>query len=223
MILCIADVLNADFVAELRAILAQQKFVDGKTTAGWHARLVKNNTQLAPGAEGDALRARVRDSVSANDIFATACLLKKFGPMLFSRTSPGMDYGPHVDDALMGSREGRIRSDISFTIFLSDPADYDGGELVMDSTAGEQAYKLPAGSMIAYPSTTLHRVNPVTRGDRLAIASWGQSHVRDPARREILFDIYTARRSIFSAAGKSREFDLLSKSHANLLRLWADA
>jgi PKHD-type hydroxylase len=222
MILCIADVLDADSLAELRRALARGVFVDGKTTAGWHARLVKNNTQLDASVEADALRARIREIVSANDVVASACLPDRFGPMLFSRYTEGMDYGAHVDDALMGPAGGRLRSDISFTIFLSDPADYDGGELVTETTGGEQAYKLAAGSMIAYPSTTLHRVAPVTRGERLVVASWLQSHVRAPDRREILFDLDTARRAIFAAQGKTREFDLLTCSYANLLRMWSD-
>ena len=115
-----------------------------------------------------------------------------------------------------------IRSDLSFTLFLSPPDAYDGGELVIEGSAGEQAFKLPAGGLVLYPSSTLHRVAPVTRGERLAAVSWVQSQVRDPACREILFDLDTARRTLFQREGKSREFDLLSKSLANLLRLWAE-
>jgi PKHD-type hydroxylase len=129
-----------------------------------------------------------------------------------------MEYGSHVDDAVMGSTDP-IRSDVSFTLFLNPPDAYDGGELVIESTAGEQAFKLPAGGLVLYPSSTLHRVVPVTR---LAAVSWVQSQIRDPGCREILFDLDTARRTLFEREGKSREFDLLSKSLANLLRLWAE-
>ena len=117
---------------------------------------------------------------------------------------------------------GGMRSDISFTLFLSDPESYDGGELVTESHADEQPFKLPAGSLVLYPSTTLHRVEPVTRGSRLAAVGWIRSLVRDPARRELLFDLDTARKALFDRDCKSPEFDLLSKCGANLLRMWAE-
>lgn len=222
MTLCIADVLSSDDVRHLRDLFDRVDAVDGKTTAGWHARLVKSNSQLAASDDVTAARERVRECVRANAVFSAACLPAHFGPMLFSRYETGMEYGPHVDDALMGGGDHRMRSDISFTVFLNDPDAYDGGELVVESTGGEQSYKLAAGSMIAYPSTTLHHVAPVTRGVRLVAASWCQSHVRSPDKREILFDLDTARRTLFANQGKTREFDLLSKSYANLLRLWAE-
>ncbi len=118
----------------------------------------------------------------------------------------------------------RIKSSInvSFTVFLTSPKDYDGGELVMETTAGEQAFKPEPGQMIIYPSTTLHRVTPVTRGERWAAVGWCQSQIRDAAKREILFDLDTARRGLFDQHGKTREFDIMSKAHANLMRMWAD-
>jgi PKHD-type hydroxylase len=131
-----------------------------------------------------------------------------------------MRYGTHVDDALMG--DPPVRSDLSLTLFLSDPASYDGGELIVESTAGDQAFRLPPGSLVLYPSSSLHRVEPVTRGVRRAAVGWVQSLVRDPARRELLFDLDTARRSLFDREGATREFGLLSKTVANLLRMWAE-
>lgn len=115
-----------------------------------------------------------------------------------------------------------LRSDISFTLFLADPNAYDGGELVMETSSGEQPYKLKAGQMIMYPSWTLHRVTPVTRGERIAAVGWCQSFVRDATQREILYDLDIARRGIFEKDKKSREFDVITKSHANLLRMWTD-
>jgi PKHD-type hydroxylase len=115
-----------------------------------------------------------------------------------------------------------LRSDVSFTLFLSPPSTYEGGELVIESTDAEQAYKLEAGSVIIYPSSTLHRVEPVTEGVRLVAVAWVQSLVREPSDREILFDLDTTRRAIFTKQGKTIEFDLISKSHANLLRKWAE-
>ena len=128
---------------------------------------------------------------------------------------PFMIYG-------MGRGPGRLRTDISFTLFLDDPESYDGGELVTDTTAGEQSYKLPAGSAVIYPSSTLHRVEPVSRGQRRVAIGWVQSTIRDPAQREVLFDLDSARRQLFEREGKSAEFDLLTKSLANLQRFWAE-
>lgn len=133
-----------------------------------------------------------------------------------------MAYGTHTDDALMNRQTQVMRSDISFTLFLNSPDAYQGGKLIIDSAQGEQDYKLPAGAMIVYPSSTLHRVETVTAGMRLAAVSWVQSLVRAPQDREILFDLDTARQSLFEQHGKTQEFDLLSKTHANLLRKWAD-
>jgi PKHD-type hydroxylase len=129
-----------------------------------------------------------------------------------------MHYGRHVDDALMDG----MRTDVAFTLFLSDPNSYDGGELTIESAAGEEAFKLDAGALVAYSATSLHRVADVTRGARLAAVGWARSFVRDPARRELLFDLDSARRQLFAREGKSAEFDLISKSFANLLRMWAE-
>ena len=137
---------------------------------------------------------------------------------MFSAYEPGMRYGSHVDDALMQG----MRTDVSFTLFLSDPDSYDGGELVIESASGEDAMKLPAGSLVAYPSTALHHVAAVTRGTRLAAVGWARSYVRDGAQREMLFDLDTARRQIFAEGGKTPEYDLVSKSLANLLRMWVE-
>jgi PKHD-type hydroxylase len=160
----------------------------------------------------------VAKRILANDVFRIAARPKQLSALLFSRYEPGMEYGSHVDDALMAG----MRTDVSFTLFLEEPDSYDGGELVIESTGGDDAVKLPAGAMIAYPATTLHRVAKVTRGRRHVIAGWARSFIRDAAQRELLFDLDTARRTIFARDGKSAEFDLLSKSLANLMRMWAE-
>lgn len=129
-----------------------------------------------------------------------------------------MGYGPHVDEPFFESN----RSDVSITLFLSDPESYRGGELVIEWGGVEEAFKLAAGSMVIYPSTTLHRVEAVTEGTRLAAVSWSQSRIRDPAQRELIFELDLARRSLYQSHGKTTEFDTLSKSVANLLRMWAD-
>jgi PKHD-type hydroxylase len=220
MILCIAQVLPADLLADVTRYLAGAKFVDGVKTAGWHARLVKANEQLSPAdaLHSDLIR-RINAAIEEHPLFQIAARPKAVRPVMISRYTAGMLYGTHVDDAIMGG----VRTDISFTLFLSDLDFYEGGELVMEGTGGEQAYKLDAGSMILYPSGALHRVEAVTSGARIAAVGWAQSLVRDAGKREILFDLDTARRSLFQQQGKTAEFDLLSKSTANLLRLWAES
>jgi PKHD-type hydroxylase len=218
MQIVIGHVLSAEEIAIVRAALARATFVDGRATAGFAARLVKNNRQAANDRKLDTIRKLVAERILGNEVFRLAVRPKALTPILLSRYETGMNYGSHVDDALMDG----MRSDVSFTLFLSDPASYDGGELVIESASGEDAVKLEAGSLVAYPSTTLHRVAPVTSGERLAAVGWARSFVRDAARRELLFDLDTARRAMFEREGKSAEFDLLSKSLANLLRMWVE-
>jgi PKHD-type hydroxylase len=223
MILCVSDILTGEQLQRIRTALVGGQFEDGRATAGWHARLVKNNEQMdMAGKEADALRAEVEKALTGHPLFQMAVRPAKMTPILFSRYRDGMTYGNHVDDPLMGRGSGRLRTDISFTLFLDDPDSYDGGELITDTTAGEQSYKLPAGAAVIYPSSTLHRVEPVTRGQRHVAIGWIQSTIRDPARREVLFDLDTARRQLFEREGKSAEFDLLSKSLANLQRFWSE-
>ena len=219
MILAIADVLSEVEVAEVCARLSTARFVDGKATAGWSARLVKANLQATGSPELDRMRALVELRLTEHAVFALAVRPKTVLGPLFSRYEPGHAYGAHVDDALLAG----VRADVSFTLFLSPPESYDGGELVIDSASGEDAFKLAPGSLVTYPSTTLHRVEKVTRGSRLVAVSWAQSYIRDPARRELLFDLDMARRSLFPKYGKTREFDAISKAVTNLLRMWADA
>lgn len=219
MQIVIGHVLSADEVAAARGALANARFVNGRETAGFAARIVKNNRQAA--SDDDTLapvRALVLQRIMDNDVFRLAVRPKILTPLMFSRYEPGMTYGSHVDDAIMHG----IRTDVSFTLFLEDLGSYDGGELVIETAMGEDAIKLPAGSLIAYPSTSLHRVSEVTRGLRHVAVGWARSFIRDAAQRELLFDLDTARRRLFEREGKSAEFDLLSKSAANLQRMWSE-
>lgn len=223
MILCIGEVLSKEAVERIRNELEQLPFKDGRETAGWHARTVKKNQQADVNDPGvQALRAEINHAISKHPLFQMAVRPRRVLPLRFSRYSDDMEYGFHVDDAVMDHPDGLLRTDVSFTLFLSDEDSYDGGELVTDTTSGDQSYKLPAGSMVVYPSSTLHRVAPVTRGERLAAIGWAQSQVRDPAQREVLFDLDTARRQIFNEHGKTEQFDSVSKSLANLLRMWSE-
>jgi PKHD-type hydroxylase len=218
MQIVIGNVLSADEVALVRETLAHAAFEDGRETAGFAARLVKNNRQATNDRSIETVRNLVEERILGNELFVLAVRPKALAPVLFSRYESGMQYGSHVDDALMQG----MRTDVSFTLFLSDPESYDGGELVIESASGEDAVKLAAGGLLAYPSTTLHHVSPVTRGERLAAVGWARSFVRDGAHREMLFDLDTARRQMFAKDGKTAEYDLVSKSLANLLRMWVE-
>jgi len=226
VILCIADMLTSDLLIEVKALFARSQFVDGAQTAGWHARQVKHNLQIAANQpQAQALQQKILSQIAAHSVIASAVLPRRFRPLLFSRYETGMSYGSHVDDAILGrSAQGldQIRSDISFTLFLSPPENYDGGELVIESTSGEQVFKLEAGQAVFYPSTSLHRVCEVTKGVRDAAVGWAQSYIRDAGQREMLFELDTVRRAIFKREGKSTEFDRLSKVYSNLLRYWAE-
>jgi PKHD-type hydroxylase len=219
MRIAIANVLTGEEVEKVRSALARVRFLDGRASAGFAAREVKHNRQAdALDRNAAEIRDLVTDRIQSNELFKLAARPKQISPLIFSKYEPGMRYGSHVDDALMGG----MRADISFTLFLSEPSRYDGGELVVETTAGEDAIKLDAGSMIVYPATSLHRVAEVTRGERLAAVGWVRSFIRDEAKRELLFDLDTARKRLFVREGKSEDYDLLSKSSANLLRMWAE-
>ena len=219
MQIVIGDVLPPDEIATVRAALKRTRFIDGRETAGFAARAVKNNRQ-AEGSQRslETIRKLVEQRILGHEVFVLAVRPKALTPVMFARYEDGMHYGSHIDDALMQG----MRTDVSFTLFLSDPKSYDGGALAIESTSGEESFKLAAGSLVAYPSTSLHRVTAVTRGARLAAVGWARSYIRDEARRELLFDLDTARRQMFARAGKTEDFDLVSKSLANLMRMWAE-
>lgn len=222
MIIAIENVLTAEELDFIASKLKDAEFVDGKLTAGWFAKTVKNNTQLAGNAEAAKdLKTIAIKALKRNRLFQAAVRPKIIRPIMFSCYEPGMYYGSHTDNAIMGA-DKPIRSDVSFTLFLNSPSSYKGGELVIDTSLGEKAFKLEAGSAIVYPSTTLHRVETVVEGKRLAAVSWVQSFVREPSERELLFDLDTAKQMMYHKHGKTPEFDLISKTHANLLRKWAE-
>jgi PKHD-type hydroxylase len=219
MQIVIGNVLSDAEVKTVVAALKRVRFVDGRATAGFAARAVKNNRQAVGSDRSlETVRKLIAARILGNEVFRLAVRPKALSALLFSRYEKSMHYGAHVDDALIQG----MRSDVSYTLFLSNPKEYDGGELTIESVSGEEMFKLAAGSLVAYPSTTLHQVATVTRGIRLAAAGWARSYVRDAARRELLFDLDTARRQMFGRDGKSAEFDLISKSCANLMRMWAE-
>ncbi len=213
--------LEAQQVVDLRMELLAEAdaWRPGVETAGWHARTVKNNRQLDRSSplQGQ-LAPRVVEPLLRHALLQSAALPVRVHGLLFSRSGPGEGYGRHVDNAFMA--EGR--SDLSFTLFLSDPSEYEGGALVLESPSAEEALRLPAGHALVYASTLLHRVEPVTQGERLVAVGWIQSRVRDADQRELLFELDTARRALFRQEGKSDVFDLISRSYTNLLRRWGE-
>jgi PKHD-type hydroxylase len=220
MILCISDIFDINSLSELKKIIENGVYVDGVLSSGWASRLVKDNEQLGAGPALSAAQDKLIAALKNNPVFSSAVLPRRFAPPLFARYEPGMQFGTHMDNPLMGP--DHMRADISVTVFLSEMDEYDGGELVMETTGGEAAYKLPAGSAIVYPTTVLHRVEPVTRGVRSVGVTWTQSLVRRADEREMLFDLDRVARSIFERDGKSEEFELINKTSANLKRLWVE-
>lgn len=202
-----------------RLLAADTAWEPGRQTAGWHARAVKHNRQLAPESpDCGPLTELVQERLGADPLLQAAALPVAIHSLRVSRCGPGEGYGRHVDNAFMACG----RSDLSFTLFLSQPGDYDGGALVLETPTGEERWRLPAGQALLYPSTLLHRVEPVERGERLVVVGWLQSRVRDAGQRELLFELDTARRTLFQEQGKSEVFDLLCRCYANLLRQWGE-
>jgi PKHD-type hydroxylase len=222
MMLCIPEVLTRAELERLRTALAGAEFADGKATTGYRARRVKNNLQLArDNAVGKEIAPLIEQALWRSETFGWAVWPKQIRGILFSRYEPGMGYGNHVDNAIMG-KASLWRSDVAFTIFLADPTDYDGGELVIESALGAQEVKLAAGEAVVYPASSVHRVAQVTRGQRLAAIGWVQSQVRDPAQREILYDLERIKRLLAERLPEAPETDWAFKTQANLLRMWAD-
>ena len=225
MLLVIPDVLTKDQVAHAMQRLETADWVDGRVTAGAQSSLAKNNLQVPEGSQtARELGAMILNALRDNPAFVSAALPLKVFPPLFNRYDEGMGFGAHVDNAIRFSDTARFRIDVSATLFLSDPARYDGGELIIGTPYGEQRVKPPSGSMALYPATSLHRVSPVTRGSRWASFFWAQSMVRDDARRTLLYEMD---RSIQTLSGKLSAEDpeviALTGTYHNLIRMWADA
>lgn len=225
MILQIPDVLSPEQVAHARRLLDGSDWVDGRVTAGHQSARAKNNVQLA---EDHPVARELGDliltALQRNALFISAALPLRVFPPLFNRYSGGQTFDNHVDNAVrqVPGTPLRIRTDLSATLFLADPEDYDGGELVVEDTYGVHAIKLPAGHMVLYPATSLHRVTPVTRGARVASFFWIQSMLRDDADRTLLFDLDTAIQRLTVDMPNHPAAVQLTAVYHNLLRRWAD-
>ncbi len=227
MLIAIEDVLSAEQVLGLRHLLAAAEWVDGRVTAGYQASEVKRNAQVKEGSEAAARGGEmVLQGLARSPRFMSAALPLRVFPPMFNSYAGGQTFGTHVDTAIrQDARTGqRIRTDLSATLFLTAPEEYDGGELVVEDSYGEHWVKLPAGHMVLYPATSLHRVEPVTRGNRVSSFFWVQSMIRQDARRTMLFDMDTALQELGAAADASVKASAvrLTGVYHNLLREWAE-
>ena len=228
MLIAIPAVLSPEQLAEVRRLVDAGVWEDGKKTAGQQSELAKRNLQLpASSDQGQAAGKIIMDALANNGLFMSAALPDRVFPPLFNRYDAGAGHGfdNHIDNAIryLEDKSARIRTDLSATLFLADPDDYDGGELIVEDTYGEHAVKLPAGDVILYPSTSLHRVQPVTRGSRIASFFWIQSMVRDDGRRTLLLEMDAAIRTLPTDLGdKNPSIVALTGTYHNLLRRWAD-
>jgi PKHD-type hydroxylase len=223
MLLTIPSLLNPAQLDKMREIIAGGTFIDGKLSAGFAAARVKHNEELTQ--EPERLKRLIRilmASLGHNETFRFGVLPHRVADPIFARYQPGMAYGDHVDDPIMGSSGPRFRADVSMTVFLNAPDDYDGGELVMQTSFGAQRVKLAAGDAVVYPSSSLHRVAEITRGERLVALTWIQSYVRDPARRELLYELGLARQHLLKAAPEASHTARVDRSYNNLVRMWGE-
>src|SRR6478672_3513273 len=228
MLICIPDVLSKADVADFRRIMDASDWEDGRSTAGAQSALVKRNEQLPPDGEvARQLGNRVLSALTASPRFISAAIPLKIFPPLFNRyaAADGHHFGVHVDNAVSGDRLTglRIRPDVSVTLFLSEPDEYDGGELVVEDVYGSHEIKLPAGDLVVYPASSLHMVTPVTRGTRVASFFWLQSMVRDAHVRSMIFDLDTAIQALVERLGRDDpETVKLTGIYHNLIRHWAE-
>jgi PKHD-type hydroxylase len=224
MLLVIPDVLSQTKLNEINLILEQATFVDGRLSAGGHAARVKHNQELPPQAEQlQRLNQLVMNTLVQHPQFQQAALPHRIASPFYARYTQGQTYGDHIDDPVMGPAPGqRYRSDISCTVFLNPPQAYDGGELVIRTTFGTQTIKLPAGHAVIYPSSSLHQVSEVNQGERLVAVTWIQSLIRDPAKRELLYELSQARDSLMQSQPDAQVTNQVDHSYVNLVRMWTE-
>lgn len=224
MLLHLKQVLGAEELRAARAQLEAADWIDGAATAGTQSLTVKHNHQLpTQGAASQALRAIVLGALERHAPFFSAALPKKILPPLFNRyAAPGQHYGAHVDGAVLHAGSQRVRADLSCTLFLAEPGEYGGGHLVVHHPDGLQRVKLPAGDALLYSSGSVHEVEPVTQGARVASFFWIESMVRDETQRRLLFDLDMALMRLRAREGESAEALALTGCYHNLLRMWAD-
>lgn len=223
MLITIDNLLDQQQLKSIRSLLESSSFVDGKLTAGYSAKSVKNNLELnTKDSVNNQLNQIVMNSLVSHPTYKNSAWPKKIASPFYAKYEPGMEYGAHVDDPVMGHNGDLYRSDISTTVFLSEPSEYEGGELTILEHFGQQQIKLAAGSAVIYPSSSTHYVAPITKGIRYVAVTWTQSAVRDPAQREILYELNNARNAVISKNTNLSTEQQLNASFNNLVRMWAD-
>lgn len=223
MLVVIPAILGKKQLEHVQSLLKNGSFVDGRLSAGTRARQVKQNEELqSTAAQMERLNGLVMGALVQHPLYQAAAMPVRVATPYYARYTECMHYGDHIDDPVMGPPGGQYRSDISTTVFLNEPEAYDGGELVIRTGFGEQSFKLAAGDAIIYPSSSLHHINEVTQGERLVAVTWTQSMVRDPARREILYQLYQARESLLKSRPDDLETTQIDHAYVNLMRLWAE-
>lgn len=225
MLLHIPDVLNRDLVIDMRTRLMRDDWIDGRATVGQQGAQVKRNRQLPEQSPlAVELGRRITQALAAHPLYFAAALPLRSVPPLFNRYEGGEQYGLHIDGSIRMPSDGGppLRTDLSATLFLSDPEDYDGGELVVQDTYGSHEVKLPAGDLVLYPSSSLHKVEPVSRGARICAFFWVQSMVREDWQRTLLFELDQNLQQLRAKLGNSDEVVALSGHYHNLLRHWAE-
>lgn len=223
MLVEIPALLSKKKLDEIHTLIAAAKFVDGKLSAGMMAQRVKNNDEIASdAAQLQRLNNLVMGPLVNHPIFQNAVLPHRVATPFFARYNEKQHYGEHIDDPVMGPMGQRYRSDVSITVFLSEPGSYVGGELRIQTRFGSQDVKLHAGSAVLYPSSSLHQVMPVTEGTRLVAVTWAQSMIRDPQKRELLYELQQARESLLTDKPDANVTKQVDHSYVNLVRMWAD-
>jgi PKHD-type hydroxylase len=223
MIFAVHALPDADRLAAIHDRIALLEWRDGRETAGAVAREVKRNEQaVMDSTPGRSLQDEITRLLADHPIIRAAAQPRRFSHLLISRTGAGGGYGAHVDNALMGRSEKRVRTDLSFTLFLTPPEDYEGGDLVIHAAGMTQTVKGEVGHLVLYPSGSIHEVRPVTRGQRIVCVGWIESLIADGAARQLLFDLENLRASLRQQLpSQSAELLTLDKTIANLLRMWA--
>lgn len=223
MIVKIAAFTEEERIAKLRDMLGKLEWRDGRETAGAVAKQVKRNLQAVAGDEaGKAIRAELALIIADNRVVRAAARPRRISSLMISKTANGGYYGPHVDNSIMGKGGARLRTDISFTLFLSNADDYEGGELVVHTAGLTQMVKGDWGQLVLYPSTSIHEVKPVTKGERIVCVGWIESMIADPTQRELLFDLENLRTALRAKFDhQSPELLTLDKSMSNLVRMWS--
>lgn len=223
MLTHIKGILDQDQLATVQQLIKAGEFSDGSSSAGMAARRVKHNEELVLKQQSMSdLNNLVMGNLVKHPIYRSAAMPLKIAAPYYAHYTKGMSYGEHVDDPVMGTGQEIYRSDVSLTLFLNSPDSYDGGELVIHTSFGEQEVKLPAGDVILYPSSSIHRVAEVTRGERLVAVSWVQSLVREPERRALLHDLNQARETLLQEKPDADETRQVNQSYINLVRIWSD-